>query len=261
MKFRLLLEDEQRLLHGVGDVDRTPRSRRGRPDPAPAPTVSPPTVSVRAARVEPRRRGPLRAVRRAAAARRPSHSRPAPSITRAVALHTSSTVAGRHRRAAVRRARRSWRAWPPVWVCVSRAARWARALSPLVSPWLPRADPWAIAGVPVFVACVVLAPRLLTVRRFPLAVAALAAFAGLALNVIPLGPHGWGVGARPRVRRLVPGRQRVPAGARRARRLRVGLLPRPLRRARAVAADQRRRASAGPGGGHALARASTPTRR
>lgn len=67
------------------------------------------------------------------------------------------------------------------------------ALSPLVSPWLPRADVWAIAGVPVFVACVVLAPRLLTTGRFPLAVAALAAFAGLALNVIPLGPLGWGV--------------------------------------------------------------------
>ncbi len=67
------------------------------------------------------------------------------------------------------------------------------ALSPLVSPWLPRVDAWALLGVPVFVVAVALAPHVLTVRRFPLAVAALATVAGLALNVIPLGPHGWGV--------------------------------------------------------------------
>jgi methylthioxylose transferase len=67
------------------------------------------------------------------------------------------------------------------------------ALSPFVMAWLPRADPWALAAVPVFVACAALAPRLLALpsRAFIPGVLVLAAVAGLALNAIPLGPHGW----------------------------------------------------------------------
>lgn len=67
------------------------------------------------------------------------------------------------------------------------------ALSPFVMSWLPRADPWALLAVPAVALAVGLAPRVLRARRFPLAVLALAAVAALAVNAIPLGPHGWGV--------------------------------------------------------------------
>ena len=67
------------------------------------------------------------------------------------------------------------------------------ALSPFVMAWLPRADPWALVALPVLAAVVALVPRLLAARRFPPLVAATAAVAGLAVNAIPLGPHGWDV--------------------------------------------------------------------
>ena len=67
------------------------------------------------------------------------------------------------------------------------------ALSPLVSPWLVRVDPWAILAVPVFAVAAAAAPRLLSLsaRNFVLAVLVLAAVAGLAVNAIRLGPYGW----------------------------------------------------------------------
>lgn len=67
------------------------------------------------------------------------------------------------------------------------------ALSPFVSPWWPRADVWAAWCVPAVAGCVAVVPRLLALspRAFVAASFALAAVAGLALNAIPLGPHGW----------------------------------------------------------------------
>lgn len=67
------------------------------------------------------------------------------------------------------------------------------ALSPFVMAWLPRVDPWALVAVPVVAACVAAVPRVLAARRYALAVFALATVAGLALNLIPLGPQGWSV--------------------------------------------------------------------
>ena len=115
--------------------------------------------------------------------------------------------------------------------------------------WGPRLHPLALASVAAAALAIVAGAasgRRATDRpaSFAARVLALALVLGLALNVARAGHPRLGRDLRPAARRLVRGRQRVPARAAGAL-LRHALLPRPLRRARPVAAGQRRRPPAG----------------
>ena len=116
------------------------------------------------------------------------------------------------------------------------------ALSPFVMAWLPRVDAWARARAAGArrraVPC--------SARPAPAVVAACALRHRARASTSSRSARRAGTWCS--TSGVVRGQERVPARARRAE-LRPALLPRPLRRAGAVAADQRRRPPAGPAAG------------